>query len=217
MRESAKFGRGTYTHIADTSEVKEKMDTLYRKIESPLIDDIEVHWHGSANVELYPSRIPTLYQGEPLVITAKGKPLYGDITIEGRSGNQRWSRRLSIPGHSVDTGIGTLWARSKVADLEDEKIRGRDVREDVIAIALEHRLVTRYTSLVAVEEIVSRPPGDNGGSSPVPNAVALGQVVSKVMLPRTATRARQSLMIGLLLLAIAITLRARQRSCLQVS
>ncbi len=38
--------------------------------------------------------------------------------------------------------------------------RGRDpvaVREDALAVALEHRLVTRFTSLVAVDDAVARP------------------------------------------------------------
>ncbi len=52
--------------------------------------------------------------------------------------------------------------RAKIAELIDSLRRGANakaVKTAVVATALRHRLVSRYTSLVAVSKIVDRAPG----------------------------------------------------------
>ena len=61
-------------------------------------------------------------------------------------------------------GVASLWARAKIAGLLDQKVAGREeglVRKDVLAVALQHQLLSPYTSFVAVEEVVSRPPSQS--------------------------------------------------------
>ncbi|MCX5791529.1 MAG: VIT domain-containing protein [Elusimicrobia bacterium] len=50
--------------------------------------------------------------------------------------------------------MGPLWARARITDLERLNYRGEDAdaREKIIQLALEHKLVTRFTSFVAVDE-----------------------------------------------------------------
>ena len=61
-------------------------------------------------------------------------------------------------------------------------------------MALKHRLVSRHTSLVAVEEIIARMPADEVKTSAIPNLVAQGQVA---MFPNTATNATFTFILGL--------------------
>ena len=73
---------------------------------------------------------------------------------------------------SQATGVASRWARTKVTDLMDSLHEGADpefVRGEVVSLALEHRLVTRYTSLIAVEQI----PSALGDSTTVPLASVL--------------------------------------------
>lgn len=42
MREAASVGRGTFTHIGDVQEVKEKMRALFEKLEYPVLSNIEL-------------------------------------------------------------------------------------------------------------------------------------------------------------------------------
>ncbi len=78
-------------------------------------------------------------------------------------------------------------------------------KDEIIEVALAHSLVSRFTSLVAVEEVVSRPPAEQAREAAVRNAMAHGQRM-QVRYPQTATRARQSLLIGLSLLLITLGL-----------
>ncbi len=71
-----------------------------------------------------------------------------------------------------DSGVALRWARARIGGLMDSLVEGADpgaVRADVVELALDFHLVTRYTSLVAVEER----PSALGASRTVRTAAAL--------------------------------------------
>ena len=218
MRKAAEFGRGTFTYIGQLSEAESRMDALYRKLDSPVVRDIEITW--PIPVESYPKKLPALYLNEPLLVVARGDNLQGDIHVSGSTARLPWYQSFSSESDVVHLGVGTLWARSKIESLEDEKIAGRDaneVRQAVLDIALNHDLVTSYTSLVAVEEIVSRFSHDPLRRVPVPNLMPVGQKISAVMYPRTATSAGLSFRIGSMALMLALALMLLRMRRPQVS
>ena len=201
MRQAAKFGRGIFTHIGGLNEVGKKMDLLYQKIDRPIATDLQIQWPGE--VESYPARLPALYQGQPLIVVAKAPHLQGQVHITGVTARMPWTQSLSLETKSSQPGVGTLWARRKIEALEDERIAGRDaeaVSRDIVRVALKHRLVSRHTSLVAVEEFIARLPSDEVKTSAIPNLVAQGQVA---MFPNTATNATFTLVLGLVAALIA--------------
>jgi hypothetical protein len=56
---------------------------------------------------------------------------------------------------SPNAGIGTRWARARIAELEQARVHGADpavVRADVIELAKRFSLVTAYTSFVVVAD-----------------------------------------------------------------
>ena len=61
MRKSAELGRGTYTSIANTTELAEKALTLLAKLEQPAITDIKIHFDTDTPPEVYPVIIPDVY------------------------------------------------------------------------------------------------------------------------------------------------------------
>ncbi len=210
MRKAAQFGRGSFTHIGRVSEVRQKMTELFTKLNNPVISNISVRWPNSKNIETYPSRIPDLYHGEPLLVTAKLSDLQGDIVISGQTADENWQQTITIDAVQQHSGVATLWAREKIASLLDEKITGRDesaVRKDVLSVALTHQLLSPYTSFVAVEKIVSRPADKKQNTAPVLNARPEGQGPQSFAYPQTATGAMQSLLWGLLFLITAFAFR----------
>src|SRR3546814_16519944 len=60
-------------------------------------------------------------------------------------------------------GVASVWARAKLTQIEDGLYRsGADadraaIRAQALALALEHRMVTRYTSLVDIDATEARP------------------------------------------------------------
>jgi Ca-activated chloride channel family protein len=97
--------------------------------------------------------VPDLYLGEPIVVSASSESFARTVIVSGKRGNQPWSVALT-PVSSDSAGVGALWARARIAHLMDEITRGGDVAElrpAVIRVALDHHLVSAYTSLVAVD------------------------------------------------------------------
>jgi TonB family protein len=73
---------------------------------------------------------------------------------------------VSLPEEAADhEALGRLWARSRIHRLEREMHDGErpDVREAITRLGLTHRLLTPWTSLVAVDSMVSNPGGAAAG------------------------------------------------------
>jgi Ca-activated chloride channel family protein len=211
MTKAAQFGRGTFTYIGDLSEVRSKMEGLFQKLDSPLMSDLTID-AGGAVLESYPRRLPDLYRGEPLVIAIKGARPGQVLTVRGRRVQAPWRARIplrnAVPGH----GVGVLWARRKIADLMDQLHQGADreaIRKAVIGVALQHHLVSKYTSLVAVDVTPSRPQGTAPKRYALPVNLPHGQHYEKIFghLAQTATPAPLDLLLGTVSLLLALMLR----------
>lgn len=164
MSRSAKFGRGTYVQIGKTAEVEKRMGTLFKAIENPVLTHMTTDL--PSGFEAYPSYIPDLYDGEPVVFAAKFPKgeVPENIGVSGQLANAPWDMRLNTSQAKNANGISTLWARQKIADLEDQRFE-RDkvpqIDKEILSTALNYHLVSRLTSLVAVDVTPSRPLGES--------------------------------------------------------
>ncbi len=227
MTKAAKFGRGTYTYIGKISEVQEKMAGLFSKLEKPVMHNIKVQWPADIIAEVWPKRLPDLYAGEPLVFTArvnKNSVTSGNnkLLISGKRHNQPWAMELSLDSSKQDTGISVLWARNKIASIMDgiREYRNnstsdvvKELKEKIINIALSHHLVSKYTSLVAVDTTPSRAVFDGLKTTTVPNSIPRGTATQRVVqgqYAQTATAAQLHLLIGLFLLIVSLLFAMRQ-------
>ena len=158
----AQFGRGTFTHIADNREIEAQMSHLFGSIENPVLTDVKVAFEGVEVEDVYPEKTPDLFLGQPLLIygrIAKGRT--GTAVLTGREGNETYEVRIPFDASKATfhPGITTMWARQRVEDLMDhwreaDENGQAELKASIIAHALRYRLVTRFTSLVAVEQLV---------------------------------------------------------------
>jgi Ca-activated chloride channel family protein len=202
MTKAAQFGRGTFTYIGDVREVREKMAALFGKIEAPVLQDVAITWPDGTAVETFPARVPDLYLGEPIFISASARAFNGTVIVSGKRGSQPWSAALTPT--SDKTGVGALWARAKIASLMDEITRGADpasVRPHVVKVALEHHLVSAYTSLVAVDVTPTGPAFAT--TALVKASLPAGWGAHGATIPQTDTAATLQLLMGLLALSAA--------------
>ena len=104
--------------------------------------------------------------------------------------NAPWSQRVTAPTRSLP-GIAALWARRKIEYLTDSRVDGTDealIRKLVVDVALEHHLVSPYTSLVAVDKTPARTAAAALERQDVENATPAGARTLDA-LPQTATPA----------------------------
>jgi Ca-activated chloride channel family protein len=207
MTKAAQFGRGTFTYIASPDEAQPKMAALFAKIEAPVLKDVSIKWPDGSDVETFPARVPDLYLGEPIVVAAALKNLTKTLVVSGVRGNQPWSVALTpSPSDGEPSGVGALWARAKIAALMDEIRTGGTVEEikpKVVAVALEHHLVSAYTSLVAVDVTPTGPVGDMTKTALVKANLPAGWQGQAGALPQTDTEMTLQLILGLLALTAA--------------
>lgn len=169
MEHIARLGRGTFTHIGSESEVEARMGELFNKLESPVMTDLRVA--DGVKLETWPNPVPDLYAGEPVVLTAVASAQSGKVRLEGSMGQNPWSATLDLSTAVDGNGVSKLWARSKIGAMEDLRYKGAnqgDVDAEVLKIALAHHLVSRVTSLVAVDVTPSRPSSETLSSSKMP-------------------------------------------------
>ena len=162
MTRAAELGRGTFTHIGSVEQVEERMRGLFAKLENPAVTNLTAKFSDAA-ADITPVAIPDVYRDEPLVLAAKLDKLSGSVEIKGRIGDRPWVVTLPLANAAEGKGLSKLWARRKIADAEVARTTRQASPEDadktILALALEHQLVTRLTSLVAVDKTPSRPEG----------------------------------------------------------
>ena len=216
MTKAAAFGHGTFTYIGDLREVEEKMTGLFQRLESPVLTGIEVSWPAGAAVEAWPARIPDLYLGEPVVVSARLEGEAHEVRLAGRRGNDAWSSTMELSGGRRGDGVAVLWARRKIESLTDSLHEGAnadEVRKQVVELGLEHHLVTKHTSLVAVDVTPSRPDAATLQTTAVPTNLPHGWTYEGVgQLPQTATPAPLHALAALLSLVAAAALLLADRA-----
>ena len=160
MRRAAEIGRGFFTHIGEITQVEARMDGLFKKLERPAVTDLKLTWPAGVKAEAFPDPLPDIYAGEPISFAARTTGLKGELLLEGLINGRTWRQSVRLTDATPANGIAKLWARQKIAGLESRRYAGQDVTEISSAIeqvGLTYGLVTRRTSMVAVDVAPSRP------------------------------------------------------------
>ena len=128
--------------------------------------------------DVYPARLPDLFVGRPVIVTGRFTgTVPSTIAVHGRAGGE--PHRLSVPlGSSGDDdrpALASVWARMKIADLEDRATFSGEPRIDsqIRDVALNYGLMSAYTAFVAVDSS-TRTAGSHGTTVAVPVPVPKG-------------------------------------------
>ncbi|MDF1562536.1 MAG: AgmX/PglI C-terminal domain-containing protein [Deltaproteobacteria bacterium] len=170
----AKAGKGAARVMTNRESPSEAVDAFYRRIDHPVLTDLSLDW-GSLPVRpqsVYPRELPDLFASRPLIVQGRydgsGR---GVITLEARSEDGRKVRmpiRVDLPARDpAHEALPSLWAREKIQALDDslwnagrglEARKLEDVKVAITRLGLDYRILTAYTSFVAVDR--SRVVGD---------------------------------------------------------
>jgi Ca-activated chloride channel homolog len=176
MRKAAEIGRGSSTFIGNAEEVKMKMSDLFEKIENPVLRDIRIAFSDNAS-DSAPEKIPDLYSGEPVVILSKlahpGGVLHcsGTYYESGTGKAKLFTKDIDLSAALRGSGIASLWASKKIESLLDKAYEGESeerIKPAVLALSLDHQVMSPFTSLVAIEKRSVRPGNEKLETSEVP-------------------------------------------------
>ncbi len=156
-------GEPEFILLADPGETVAKR--FYERIASPVLTDVQVEFEGLDVTDVEPHALADVWAERPLVIHARYRtPGQGTVVLRGFQNGRPYEQRLAVtlPARvEAHAAIASLWARARVDAIMDEDLgsvqRGEvpaERRERIVALALAHRLMTQFTSFVAVEEKV---------------------------------------------------------------
>jgi Ca-activated chloride channel family protein len=218
LEKVSRFGRGTFTFISTISEVQKKINELFAKIENPVLMDLKLDI--SQKAEIFPYPIADLFAGQPLIVFGKTDTLSETSTkLSGRTPDGIFALNIPLDRNSAtkEPAIPTLWARNKIAGLMDEyRLGDEKVKREIIDLAIHHKLITKFTSFVAVEHKIINPKG-KARLSTIPVELPEGWEYEKVFeneglvklayLPQTASDAPLIALAGFMLMITGVSLQ----------
>jgi Ca-activated chloride channel family protein len=162
----AREGRGVAEYVTLAEQGAPAAEKFHQRTRDPLLLDVEVDWNGLPVRDVFPRHIPDVFSAAPIILKGRySRASEGDIILRGILRGKPWQRKIHVvlPAVQKDGGeaMPSVWAREKMADLEAQDWMASqgmstkaDVREQMTALALEYRLMSPFTSFVAVEERV---------------------------------------------------------------
>lgn len=162
----ARAGRGEPFVVTEPGEAAEAAARLRRYIDTPVLTGIEVAFQGFDAYDVEPQQVPDLFASRPVVVFGKWRGnAGGSIEISGKNGGGPYRTSIAVSPANADArhaALRHLWARTRIADLSDFGPSSPSAERvaAITSLGLTYGLLTRYTSFVAVQELVRRTTDD---------------------------------------------------------
>lgn len=158
LSQLAKLKRGQFTFVESADVLESRVASVYRHIEAPVLVDLELQADGPTLTQVYPPRLPDLFQADELRVVARVRgsgPM--TLTLTGRDtlGPVRMVTTVQVPKRARRPWVARLWANARIDHLGERMALVGDsleMRDETIELALAYDVVTQYTSFLAIPE-----------------------------------------------------------------
>ncbi len=163
-------------NLKEQKSAVEAIQRFNSHIETPVLISPRVSFGALPIEAVSPDPIGDVFQTQPIIIVGRyTKAARGAITLSGFSGGRAWKRAIPVDlgaARQDNPALESLWARAQVDALERQNV-DESKKEDITQLCLAHRLMSKYTSFVAVEDKVVNP-GGKQATNDVPSEVPEG-------------------------------------------
>jgi Ca-activated chloride channel homolog len=168
----AQTGRGAVAYLGPRDSAAQIMEDFFARISHPAVTDLAVDWGGLQVSDVFPSQLPDLFVGRPVVLTGRFAGSQ-DITIRVSGKVAGQVTDLGIPARVNDAtashpGLPSVWARMKISSLAEQSIYepNAQLTEQIKQVALDYSLMSAFTAFVAVDS-TRQTEGTQGTTVPV--------------------------------------------------
>jgi Ca-activated chloride channel family protein len=156
----ARQGGGMSAVLGLNDDPSELVAGAMERIHRAQLSRIDLDFGALDVFETYPARVGELWSGRPVVVLGRYRGS-GPTTvrISGLAEGQPASFALdvSLPEREASHDVlASVWARRKIEDLSDQMTvaqgESASLADDITDLALKHRLMSAYTSFVAIDE-----------------------------------------------------------------
>ncbi|MEO8016418.1 MAG: VWA domain-containing protein, partial [Pseudomonadota bacterium] len=211
----ARVGQGEPFIVTNESEAEGRAEALRRYIESPVLTKARLVTQGFQVYDVEPPGIPDVLAERPVIVFGKWRGARtGNLILEGLSGSGKFEQVFDLAKTTPNSGnaaLRYLWARSRIARLDDYQRIGQDAErvKEITRLGLDYHLLTNYTSFLAVDHTVRNPnPGD---AETVRQPVPMPQGVSDFAVGGSLPTSPEPELVALLGVAGAAAAWARRR------
>jgi Ca-activated chloride channel family protein len=157
MEGIAKAGQGEAFIVLNEHDGEIAAGKFRAYVESPVLTGVQVAFEGLEVYDVEPKILPDVFAERPVIVFGKyrGAPA-GTITLTGVSGRGRFVSKLDVATAKPDAGnraLAYLWARARISQLSDF-YREDAHQQEVTALGLQYNLLTKFTSFIAVQDVV---------------------------------------------------------------
>lgn len=161
----SEYGRGEVEYVALNDDGSAAARRFHERVRNPLLTDISVDWNGLPVSDVYPQRISDLFGAKPVILTGRYNSAgRGVIRLKGKMSGREFVREIAVDFPEAEAQhnvLSSLWARQRIDDLMGRDYSGAqqgemkpELKETITNLGLEYRLMTQFTSFVAVEEMI---------------------------------------------------------------
>lgn len=145
LEQLARVGGGACSLCTPSDDIEAVVARIEARFGSPVADGLR------AEGEEARPEPRTLFAGMPATILLRGAPSEVKAKALGAGGPVAWS----VAPQRTTTPLGALWGRERVAWLEDRltlrPFEAEALRPEIVRVALQYSLASRFTAFVAVE------------------------------------------------------------------
>lgn len=138
---------------------------FYSRIADPALTDVKLKAEGIELYDVYPGTVSDVWANKPLYFTARYRGAgQGKVMLTGYANGRPYQQSLAVSLPLRDTtnsAIEKVWSRQKIDHLTDQDLSGLStgqvnpgIRKAITKVALDHKLMSDFTSFVAVDSAV---------------------------------------------------------------
>ncbi len=180
LRRLAELGRGTAEFLQHDEDIEGAIIRFQDRVTYPVLTDLQLTWRNAKVWDVYPSRLPDLYIGQPLEIVGQLLPAADGapgLTLHGRYGQRQVELSVDLPDDPrPEPAIEHVWASARLDEMLEHFTNPSKDRAAAIEFALQHNLVSRYTAFVAIDS--------QSGSQGAPVPIQVAQPLPRGLDPR---------------------------------
>ena len=160
----AKQGGGMGKQLGLQDESQPLVQEIMTRIQRAQLAKLKIDWGELKVSETYPAKLPELWAGRPVIVYGRyAQPenvneavIAATLNVSGNVEGEdvSWPLRVDLPIKQPKNDVlSKVWARQKIEDLMQQTFyQGSPaVEEMVTGIALDYKLMSQYTSFVAVD------------------------------------------------------------------
>ena len=158
---------GTSSYVRPTERIDEIVASLYNKISSPILTDVQLNIDGITLDSVYPAQpLPDLFAGNQMTIVGRyrGSAENLAVTLSGMLGGQQQTFVYEDQEFRARAGgeafVARLWATRRIGDLLNSiRLNGEnpELVDSVVSLSVRYGIITPYTSfLIDENDILSQ-------------------------------------------------------------